>query len=142
MLFHRVLIGLLPTWLLKWPWLLICAYHCPLVPLLMWHSFPGACKPSRFYLFFETFLDCPHLFVKNCQAHVDCLYPYLSCLLCNGKHRYQLICSNSLTFDELTIGKYTVSKGTREYPSQEREELCCIVLCPLCSYLVLPPLLA
>lgn len=104
--------------------------------------FPGECKPSRFYLFFETFLDCCHLFVKNCQACVECPCPYLSCLQCNGKRRYQLICSNSLIFDELTIGKYTGSKGTHEYPSQEREQLCRIVLCPLCSYIVLPPLLA
>lgn len=59
--------------------------------------------------------------------------PYWSCLLCNGKRRCQLICSNSLTFDELTIGKYTDSKETHEYPSQEREQLCCIVLFPCAS---------
>lgn len=102
--------------------LLICAYHCLLVPLLVWHSFPGEYKPSLCYLFFETFLDCPHLFVKNCQAHVECLVPIGHACYAMGN------------VDASTIGKYTDSKQTHEYPSQEREQLCCVVLCPLCSF--------
>lgn len=108
--------------------------------LLMCHLVPGKCKPSHFFLLFETFLDCPHLFAKNRQTHVECSCLCLSCMLWNGKCRYQLVSSRSLTVDELTVGKYTGFRGLGVHIPVKKDNSC-VVLCPLCFTLVLPPLL-
>lgn len=105
---------------------LCLAYRVSLHPPDIWASFSA--------------LECVCVCTRT-EAHVECPCPYLSCMLWNGKHRYQLISSSPLTVDELTVGKYTGFKGPHESVSQSRKRtiVLCHVMC-LFSYLVLPSL--